>query len=65
MSWYLGIGTVYIGAVHSMCNLKYSVSKKIPIAFNRGSKYYYQFIIKELAEFKNNLLVQEKTLKKT
>ena len=56
---------MYIGAVHGMCNLKYSVSKKIPIAFNRGSKYYYHFIIKELAEFKNNLLVQEKTLKKT
>ena len=44
---------MHIGAEHSICNLKYSVSKKIPIAFNRGSKYYYHFIIKELAgEFK-------------
>ena len=52
MSWYLGIGTVYIGAVYSICNLKYSVSDKIPIAFNHGSKDYYHFIINELAEFK-------------
>ena len=40
----------YIGSMHSIWNLKYSVSKKIPIAFNHGSKYYYHFIIIELAE---------------
>ena len=27
----------YRGAVHSICNLKYSVPKKIPIAFHNGS----------------------------
>ena len=38
------------GAAHSICNLKYSVSKKIPIVFHNGSYYDYHFIIKELAE---------------
>ena len=40
----------YRGATHSMCDLKYSVPKKIPIAFHNGSNYDYHFIIKELAE---------------
>ena len=40
----------YRGAVHSICNLKYSVPKKIPIAFPNGHKYYYHFIMQELAE---------------
>ena len=35
----------YRGAVHSICNLKYSVTKKIPIAFHNGSNYDYHFII--------------------
>ena len=38
------------GAAHSICNLKYSVPKKVPIAFHNGSNYDYHFIIKELAE---------------
>ena len=38
------------GAVHSICNLKYSVPKKILIVFYNGSNYDYHFIIKELAE---------------
>ena len=38
------------GAVHSICNLKYSVPKEIPIAFHNGSNYDCHFIIKELAE---------------
>ena len=33
---------------HSMCNLKYSVHKKIPIVFHSRFSYDYQFIIKEL-----------------
>ena len=37
-------------AAHSICNLKYSVPKKIPIVFHNGSKYDYHFIIKERAE---------------
>ena len=40
----------YRGAAHSICNLKYSVPKKIPIVFNNGSNYDYYFIIKELVE---------------
>ena len=44
----------YRGDVYSICNLKYSVPKKIPIVFHNGSNYDYRFIIKELAaEFKN------------
>ena len=40
----------YRGAVHSMCNLRYSISKTIVIAFHNGSNYDYCFIIKKLAE---------------
>ena len=40
----------YKGAAHSICNLKYSVPKTIPIVFHNGSNYDYCFIIKELAE---------------
>ena len=36
--------------MHSICNLKYSVPKKIPIVFQNGSNYDHHFIIKELAE---------------
>ena len=39
--------------VISICNLKYSIPKKIPIAFRNGSNYDYHFVIKDLAEFKN------------
>ena len=43
----------YRGAVYSICNLKYSVPKKIPIVFHNGSNHNDHFIIKELAkEFK-------------
>ena len=40
----------YKGAAHSLCNLKYNIPKKIPIAFHFGSNSGYHFIIKELAE---------------
>ena len=40
----------YRGAAHSICNLIYSVPKKIPIAFPNGSNCDYHFITKELAE---------------
>ena len=45
------------GAAHSICNLRYSIPKKIPIIFHNRSNYDYCFIIKELAEefFKNYL----------
>ena len=39
----------YRGAANSICNLKYSVPKKILIAFHKGSNFDH-FIIKELAE---------------
>ena len=32
-------------AAHSICNLKYSIPKKIPIAFHSGSNHDYHFII--------------------
>ena len=43
----------YRGAAHSICNLRYKISKKIPVVFHNGSTYDYHFIIKQLArEFK-------------
>ena len=46
----------YRGAANSICNLKYSVPKKIPAVFHNGSNYDYDFIIKQLAEkFKKQL----------
>ena len=45
---------LYIGAAHSICNLKYSVPKNNPIVFHCGSNYNFHFIIKESAEeYKN------------
>ena len=38
------------GAAHSECNLRYKVSKEIPVVFHNGSTYDYHFIIKKLAE---------------
>ena len=38
------------GAAHSVCNLRYKVSKEIPIVFLNGSTYDYHFIVKKLAE---------------
>ena len=40
----------YRGAANTMCNLKYSVPKKVSIAVYNGLNYDYHFIIKELAE---------------
>ena len=40
----------YRGAALSICNLKYRVTKKIPIIFHNASNYNYHFIIKQLAE---------------
>ena len=40
----------YKGIAHSICNLKDSVPKKVPIVFHNGSNYDYHFITKELAE---------------
>ena len=40
----------YIGATHNICNLRYKISKEIPVVLHDGSTYDYHFIIKELAE---------------
>ena len=40
----------YRGATHNICNLRYKVSKEIPIVFHNGSIYDYHFIIKELVK---------------
>ena len=40
----------YIGAAHSICNLKYSEPKKNYIAFHNGSNYGYRVMIKKLEE---------------
>ena len=37
----------YRCAALSICNLKYSVPKEIPIVFHDGSNYNYHFIIKK------------------
>ena len=45
----------YRGAAHNICNLRYKVSKEIPVVFHNGSTYDYHFIIKELVkEFEGN-----------
>ena len=45
----------YRGAAHNICNLRYKVSKEIPVVFHNGSTYDYHFIIKELVkEFEDN-----------
>ena len=49
------LGTVvytgeYRGAAHSICNLNYSVPKKIAIVFHNESNYDYHFIIRELVK---------------
>ena len=43
----------YRGVAHSVCNLRYKISKKIPVVFHNESTYDYNFIIKQLTrEFK-------------
>ena len=39
----------YRGAAHSICNLRYKISKEIPVVFYNGSTYDYHFIMKQLA----------------
>ena len=55
----------YRGAAHSICNLKCSVPKKIPIVCHNGPNYDYHFIIKELEEeFKNQFTCLEENTEK-
>ena len=39
----------YCGAAHSICNLRYKISKEVPVVFHNGPTYDYHFIIKQLA----------------
>ena len=44
--------------MHSICNLKYSVPKKISVVFHKGSHYHDNLIINELAErFKKQFII--------
>ena len=53
MSLYCHYTGEYRGAAHSICDLKCSAPKNIPIVFHNGSNYDYHFIIKTLTkEFK-------------
>ena len=55
----------YRGAMHSICNLKNSVPKKIPIVFHNGSNCDYDFTIKELAEeFKKQFICLRENIEK-
>ena len=40
----------YRGDAHNICNLRYKVTREIPIVFHNGSIYDYHFIIKELVK---------------
>ena len=40
----------YRGAAHSICKLKYSIPKEIPVLLHNVSNNDYHLIIKELAE---------------
>ena len=45
----------YRGAAHNICNLRYKITKEIPVVFHNRSTYDYHFIIKELVkEFDGN-----------
>ena len=40
----------YRGAAHSICNLQYKTTKKIPVVFHNDSNYDWHLIIKELGK---------------
>ena len=57
--------SLYRGAAHNICNLKYSIPKKIPIVFHNVFSYDYHFIIKELAEeFKKQFICLKENTEK-
>ena len=54
----------YTAALHRICDLKYSVSKKFFAAFHNGSNCDYKIIKKELAEeLENNFLENDITFR--
>ena len=40
----------YRSAAHDICNLRYKITKEIPVVLHNGSTFDYHFTIKELAE---------------
>ena len=40
----------YHGAAHSICNLRYSTQKDMPVLFHNGSNYDFNLILTELAK---------------
>ena len=47
---------IYRGAAHSICNLRYSTQRDIPVVIHNGSNYDFHLIIKELAkEFREEI----------
>ena len=40
----------YRGVAHSICDLRYKIQKEISVEIYNGSRYDYNFIIKELAK---------------
>ena len=51
-------------AADNICNLRYKIPKEIPVVFHNGSKYDYNFIIKNQQKNFNDVLnVLEKTQK--
>ena len=46
----------FSGAAYSICNLRYSIQKDIPVFFYNGTNYDFNLIIPELAkEFRSEL----------
>ena len=41
---------IYRGAPHSICNLRYSTERDLPVVIHNGSNYDFHLIIEELAE---------------
>ena len=48
----------YRGAARSICNLKYSVPKRVPIVFHNGSNYDYHFITSSLSNLVNKEFIE-------
>ena len=46
----MSLYSLYRGAAHDICNLRYKIQKEIPVVLHNGSTKDYYFRIKELAE---------------
>ena len=41
----------YIGSAHRSCNIKFKLTKKVPVIFHNLRGYYRHLIIKEIGKF--------------